>query len=62
MNQREFESELARVVRRLQLLRQVQSGDVTLKRIRVQRTKKRWTVTARTMVYYRNVAPRGWKP
>jgi hypothetical protein len=61
MTQDQYESEILSLTRRLRLLRDVQRGDIRLKKILVTRSKKSWIVHARTKSYYRYIAPIGWK-
>lgn len=61
MTQTQYESEIASLTRRIRLLKDVQRGDIRLKKILVTRSKKSWMVHARTKTYYRYIAPVGWK-
>jgi len=61
MTQTQYESEIVSLTRRIRLLKDVQRGDIRLKKILVTRSKKSWMVYAKTKTYYRYIAPIGWK-
>lgn len=61
MKQREFDTEIKRLERRLRLLLAVDTGKVNMRKITVHRHKMRWEVHAKSRTYVRYIAPKGWK-
>jgi hypothetical protein len=58
----DFEDELARVLRRAELLRGALDGAVEMREVTVVRKVMTWTVNAKQKSYVRRIAPAGWKP
>lgn len=59
MTKKQFESEIRRLLRRVQLLRDATSGSVKLREVDVKKCTVREHVRG---AHVRNIAPAGWKP
>lgn len=59
--QRAFDSEIARLERRLRLLVAVDAGKIRLRKVVCHRKVMTWTVKAKSRTYTRLVAPKGFK-